>query len=49
MDGPFNPKQGDWFDTTKILDPYAKIVGGRDQAKTPDWNDIYHHRARCFR
>ncbi len=38
MDGLFNPKEGDWFDPTKILlDPYAKIIGGRDVwGVTPD-------------
>lgn len=48
MDGPFNPQEGHWFDSSKILmDPYAKIIGGRDVwGKTPDWNDIYHHRSR---
>ncbi|MBD2179766.1 glycogen debranching protein GlgX [Planktothrix sp. FACHB-1355] len=48
MDGPFNPKEGHWFDSSKILmDPYAKLIGGRDVwGETPDWSDIYHHRAR---
>ncbi|WP_242046068.1 MULTISPECIES: hypothetical protein [Calothrix] len=48
MDGPFDPKAGHWFDKSKILlDPYAKIIGGRDVwGVTPDWSDIYHHRAR---
>ncbi|MEL7038739.1 MAG: glycogen debranching protein GlgX [Cyanobacteria bacterium J06592_8] len=48
MDGPFNPQEGHWFDKTKILlDPHAKIIGGRDIWGTPpDWEDIYHHRAR---
>ncbi|MBV9385033.1 MAG: glycogen debranching protein GlgX [Chroococcidiopsidaceae cyanobacterium CP_BM_ER_R8_30] len=48
MDGPFNPKAGHWFDNSKILmDPYAKIVGGRDVwGVTPDWNNVYQHRAR---
>ncbi len=48
MDGPYNPKEGHWFDKGKILlDPYAKIIGGRDIWGTPpDWNDIYQHRAR---
>ncbi|MCC5668865.1 glycogen debranching protein GlgX [Nostoc sp. CHAB 5784] len=48
MDGPFNPKEGHWFDNSKILlDPYAKIIGGRDVWGTPpNWNDIYQHRAR---
>jgi isoamylase len=48
MDGPFNPNEGHWFDKTKILmDPYARIIGGRDEwGKTPDWDNVYHHRAR---
>ena len=48
MDGPFNPRSGDRFDSTKILsDPYAKALGGRDVwGKQPDWNDIYQHRSR---
>jgi glycogen operon protein len=48
MDGPNNFADGQWFDNSKILmDPYAKIIGGRDVwGKTPDWEDIYHHRAR---
>ncbi len=48
MDGPFDPRAGLRFDKSKILtDPYAKAFGGRDKwGVTPDWNDIYHHRAR---
>ncbi|AFY71689.1 glycogen debranching enzyme GlgX [Thalassoporum mexicanum PCC 7367] len=48
MDGPYDPKEGHWFDKTKILmDPYARIIGGRDiWGKQPDWDDVYHHRAR---
>ncbi len=48
MDGPFNPQEGHYFDKNKILlDPYAKIIGGRDVwGVTPDWNDIYQHRSR---
>lgn len=48
MDGPCNFKEGHWFDQSKILmDPYAKIIGGRDiWGVTPDWNNIYQHRAR---
>jgi glycogen operon protein len=36
------------FDPSKILlDSYAKAIGGRDVwGETPDWNDIYQHRAR---
>jgi len=30
-----------------LLDPYAKVIGGRDVwGQTPDWEDVYHHRAR---
>ncbi|MDJ0736288.1 MAG: glycogen debranching protein GlgX [Nostocaceae cyanobacterium] len=48
MDGPNNFQEGHWFDKSKILmDPYAKVIGGRDVwGVLPDWNDIYHHRAR---
>ncbi len=48
MNGPNNFHEGQWFDKSKILmDPYAKIIGGRDVwGVTPDWNNIYHHRAR---
>ena len=48
MDGPFNPREGHWFDKSKILlDPYARSIGGRDVwGVTPDWNNIYQHRSR---
>lgn len=48
MDGPFDPPAGHRFDSSKILlDPYAKVVAGRDVwGVVPDWNDIYPHRAR---
>jgi len=48
MDGPFDPEQGFWFDKTKILmDPYAKVIGGRDVwGEEPDWDNPYQHRAR---
>ncbi|MDJ0615277.1 MAG: glycogen debranching protein GlgX [Calothrix sp. MO_192.B10] len=48
MEGPNDFQAGHWFDKSKVLmDPYAKIIGGRDiWGKTPDWNDIYHHRSR---
>ena len=48
MDGPNNFQKGHWFDNTKILlDPYAKIIGGRDNwGVEPNWNDIYQHRAK---
>ncbi len=48
MDGPNNFQEGQWFDSSKILmDPCAKIIGGRDiWGITPDWDNIYQHRAR---
>ena len=48
FDGPNNFSEGHWFDKSKILlDPYAKIIGGRDVwGVTPDWSDSYQHRAR---
>ena len=53
MDGPYpktergQPGQHR-FDPSKILmDPYAKAIGGREVwGQTPDWNGLYHHRAR---
>lgn len=46
MHGPFNPREGHWFDRTKILmDPHAKAIGGRDMwGDPPNWEDIYPHR-----
>lgn len=48
FDGLFNPQEGHWFDQNKILlDPYAKIIGGRDiWGQEADWNNPYQHRAR---
>jgi glycogen operon protein len=48
MDGPWKPKQGFRFDKSKyLLDPYAKLIGGRDIWKRqPDWNNPYQHRSR---
>ncbi|NET77449.1 glycogen debranching protein GlgX [Okeania sp. SIO1F9] len=48
MDGPNNFQEGQWFDKNKILmDPYAKIIGGRDVwGVFPNWDDNYQHRAR---
>ncbi|MBI4651631.1 glycogen debranching protein GlgX [Candidatus Desantisbacteria bacterium] len=50
MDGPFDPGSGHRFDKTKILmDPYAKLIGGRDIfGEKPDWDDPYQHRARIL-
>ncbi len=49
MDGPNSFQEGQWFDKSKILiDPYAKIIGGRARClgEFPNWDDIYQHRAR---
>ena len=48
FEGANNFAEGHWFDPSKILlDPYAKIIGGRDVwGITPDWDNIYQHRAR---
>ncbi len=48
FDGPWDPSVGHRFDHTKILmDPYAKVISGRDSwGVTPDWNNVYQHRAR---
>lgn len=48
MDGSYNPELGFRFDKTKyLLDPYAKLIGGRDIWKQkPDWNNPYQHRSR---
>ncbi len=48
MDGPFDPVVGHRYDKTKILmDPYAKVIGGRDiWGVPPNWDTIYSHRAR---
>lgn len=48
MDGPFDTREGHWFDKSKILsDPYAKVLGGRDiWGQQPNWNDPYMHRSR---
>ncbi|MCX7920422.1 MAG: glycogen debranching protein GlgX [Clostridia bacterium] len=48
MDGPFNPREGHWFDRSKILlDPYAKLIGGRDLwGQMPDYTNPFQHRSR---
>lgn len=51
MDGPFEPQKGHRFDKTKILmDPYAKMIGGRDVWRDPpDWKtNPYQYRARVI-
>lgn len=48
VDGPWDPVVGHRFDKSKVLmDPYAKVIGGRDVwGVTPDWDNLYQHRAR---
>ncbi len=47
MEGPFDPKEGHRFDSSKILlDPYAKAITGRDVwGKKPNWEDVFPHRS----
>ncbi len=46
FDGPFDPEHGDRFDKTKVLlDPYAKLVSGRNiWGREPDWSNPFQHR-----
>lgn len=46
MDGPFDPDKGYRFDRTKVLlDPYAKLVSGRNVwGREPDWSNPFQHR-----
>ena len=46
--GPFDPKAGHRFDPSKILlDPYAKIIGGRTVWGTPlPQEEVYPYRAQ---
>ena len=48
MDGPWEPEEGHRFDQTRILlDPYAKVIGGRDVwGHSPENGGVYPHRAR---
>jgi len=48
IEGPYDPPAGFWCDPSKIvMDPYAKVIGGRDVwGKPPNWDDPYQHRAR---
>ncbi|MDQ7025835.1 MAG: glycogen debranching protein GlgX [Anaerolineae bacterium] len=48
MDGPYNPPQGHRFNPQKVLlDPYAKVISGRDVwgVRDRDYDD-YSHRSR---
>ena len=48
FDGPYDPKQGLWFDKKKVLlDPYAKAVSGRNVwGVKPDPKDPFQHRGQ---
>lgn len=48
MDGINDFSSGHRFDKTRtLMDPYAKVIGGRDVwKKEPDWSNSYQHRAR---
>ncbi len=49
LDGP-STQLGDRFDSTIILmDPYAKVSGGREKwGVAPSESEIYHHRSRLL-
>lgn len=46
FDGPYAPERGYRFDRTKVLlDPYAKLVSGRNVwGAEPDWDNPFQHR-----
>jgi len=48
MEGPYDEQAGHRFDADRILlDPYAKIIGGRDLwGHPPNWDNPYPHRGR---
>lgn len=48
IDGKYDPANGDIYDRNKILlDPYAKIVSGRDEwGVIPDKNNIFQYRSK---
>ncbi len=48
MDGPWDPKAGQFFDAKNILlDPFAReIAGGETWLKSPSQKEVYPHRAR---
>ena len=48
MDGPWDPKSGQYFDAKNVLlDPFAReIAGGETWLKPPAKKEIYPHRAR---
>jgi glycogen operon protein len=50
MDGPFDPKNGYYFNRNKILlDPYAKMISGRNKwGREPDWENDFQHRGKVI-
>ncbi len=50
FDGKFAPKEGYWFNKEKILlDPYAKLVSGRDKwGERPDPDNPFQYRGRVI-
>jgi glycogen operon protein len=48
MEGPWNPREGHYFDSKNILlDPYAREIGSRDAwLCTAPQQEVYPHRAR---
>lgn len=48
VDGEYDFKRGNVFDKTKcLLDPYAKIVSGRDVwGEEPDWSNTFQYRSK---
>ncbi|PSB17015.1 glycogen debranching enzyme GlgX [filamentous cyanobacterium CCP2] len=50
VDGPYNPKAGHRFDSSKILlDPYARCISGRDVwGDIAQTDDVYPYRARVI-
>lgn len=50
FDGPYNPRDGHWFDKTKVLlDPYAKMVAGRvTWGRRPDRQSSFVHRGKII-
>ncbi|MBN1121259.1 MAG: glycogen debranching protein GlgX [Anaerolineae bacterium] len=51
FDGPWEPEKGHRFDDSIVLlDPYAKLIGGRDVWRQPiDVNNPYPFRSRVLR
>ena len=49
IDGVYDFSAGDVFDRTKtLLDPYAKLVSGRDVwGKEPDWSNPFQYRGKA--